>query len=68
MDETVVIRFRVSDVFRNSFVSMYFDQERVLHRKKTVMAPGEMEEVVIKRTLLEKYPALKEITFKIEKE
>ena len=68
MDETVVIRFRVSDVFRNSFVSMYFDQERVLHRKKTVMAPGEMEEVVIKRTLLEKYPVLKEITFKIEKE
>lgn len=62
MDETVVIWFRVSDVFRNSFVSMYFDQERVLHRKDDGARRNGRS--CDKKDSVGKDPALKEITFK----
>ena len=50
MDESVTVRFRVSDVFRDRYVSVYYDGERVYHRKKRVLAPGEMEQVVLKKS------------------
>ena len=43
MDDLLTVRFRVGAVFRNSFVSVYYDDERVQHQKKRIMAPGEME-------------------------
>ncbi len=66
MDDNHTVRFRVGDVFKNCFISVYFDEERVLHRKRPVMAPGEMEQVILRKAELAKYPDLKEITIKIE--
>ena len=43
-------------------MSVYFDGERVLHRKKNVLAPGEMGQVVLTRQQVEKYPELRQIT------
>lgn len=66
MAEELIVRFRVGAVYRNAFISVYFDEERVIHRKRLMMAPGEMEEVKLKKEQLEKYPELQKITFKIE--
>ena len=66
MNEELTVRFRVGAVYRNAFVSVYFDEERVVHRKRLMMAPGEMEEVKLKKEQLQKYPNLQKITFKIE--
>lgn len=66
MAEELIVRFRVGAVYRNAFISVYFDEERVIHRKRLMMAPGEMEEVKLKKEQLEKYPNLQKITFKIE--
>ena len=66
MPEELTVRFRVGAVYRNAFIGVYFDEERVIHRKRLMMAPGEMEEVKLKKEQLEKYPNLKKITFKIE--
>ncbi len=49
MPETLTVRFRVGNIYKNVYTSVYLDGERVLHRKKQVMAPGEMEQVVLKR-------------------
>ena len=68
MEEELTVRFRVGGVYKNSYISVYFDQERVLHRRKQVMAPGEMEQVVLRKQQLAAYPQLKCITIKIEKE
>ncbi len=68
MDDNLVVRFRVGDVYKDSFVSVYFDDERVQHRKKRIMAPGEMEQVVLQKKQLAQYPALNTITVKIESE
>ncbi len=68
MDENLTVRFRVGAVFKDSFVSVYFDDERVQHRKKRIMAPGEMEQVILQKKKLADYPDLKTITIKIEAE
>lgn len=66
MDEKLTVRFRVGGVFKNCYVSAYFDEERVIHRKRQVVAPGEMEQIQLTKEMLLKYPELKTITVKIE--
>lgn len=66
MDEKLTVRFRVGGVYKNCYVSAYFDDERVIHRKRQVVAPGEMEEIKLTKEQLLQYPDLKTITVKIE--
>ena len=66
MDEELTVRFRVGSVYKNCYVSAYFGDERVIHRKRPVVAPGEMEELKFKKADLLKYPDLETITVKIE--
>lgn len=66
MPESLVVRFRVAEPMRDHYVSVYFDDVRVQHRKKRVMAPGEMESVTLRR---EDIPAdTREIEVCIEEE
>ena len=68
MDDNLAVRFRVGAVFKDSYVSVYFDDERVQHRKKRIMAPGEMEQVILQKKKLLEYPGLSTITIRIEAE
>ena len=66
MDENLTVRFRVGGVYKNCYSSAYVDDERVIHRKRPVVAPGEMEEIKLTKEQLLKYPDLQTITVKIE--
>ena len=66
MDDTVTVRFRVGQVFQNCQVAPYFGNELINTRKKKVMAPGEMEQVIIQKAKLAEYPDITDITIKIE--
>jgi NADPH-dependent 2,4-dienoyl-CoA reductase/sulfur reductase-like enzyme len=66
MDEHQTVRFRVGGVYKNCYVSVYFDGERISRRKKAVVAPGEMEEIMLTKKQLMEYPDLKEINVRIE--
>ena len=68
MEEKLTVRFRVANEYRDRYVSVYFDDERVQHRKKRVMAPGEMEQVVLKRSDLLAREGLAKITVRLEEE
>ncbi len=68
VDKFIDVRFRVGDVYENKFVSVYFDSKREIHKKKKVMAPGEMETVKIPKMMFDKYPNCTKITFKLEEE
>lgn len=68
MKDQVVVRFRVADVYRDRIICVYLDGERVQARKKKVLAPGEMEQVIMKKEELQKYPDLKEIVICTEVE
>lgn len=67
-DDTLKIRFRVGGVFQNCYISTYFDGECIARKKRPVVAPGEMEEIKLTKEQLNKYPALRQITIKVEKE
>lgn len=66
MDENLTVRFRVGGVYTNCYISAYFDNERVIHKKRPVVAPGEMEEIKLTKEQLLKYPDLQTITVKLE--
>ncbi|MCI9080926.1 MAG: FAD-dependent oxidoreductase [Lachnospiraceae bacterium] len=66
MDEEHTLRFRVGDVYKNCYVAVYLDEKRIYHRKKQILAPGEMEEIVLKKEELAAVPDLTKITVKLE--
>lgn len=66
MADTLTIRFRVGQEFRNKAVAVYFGDTKVMNLKKKVLAPGEMEQVVIQKDKLAQYPDVQDITLKIE--
>ena len=68
MEDLLTVRFRVGDVFKDSYVSVYFDDERVQHRKKQILAPCEMAQIILQKKDVLAHPELKTITVKIEKE
>lgn len=66
MDDTLTVRFRVGQVYKGCAIATYFDDELISKRKHPVMAPGEMEQVVLKKSQLAEYPDIENITIKIE--
>lgn len=66
MDDTLTVRFRVGAVYKNCSIATYFDDELISKRKRPVMAPGEMEQVILDKKKLGEYPGLSKITIKIE--
>ncbi len=56
MPERLTVRFRVGSVLKNQFINVYFGDERVLHRKRPIMAPGEMEEFVLTKAMFAQHP------------
>lgn len=65
--KTVLVRFRVANVYENMYLSVYFDDERKSHKLKKIMAPGEMEQVILPKLWFDQQPNLKKITILIEK-
>ena len=61
-------RFRVGDVMTNRKVVLYIDGEPVLTKKRRVMAPGEMEELVLTKKVLDAHPGMKTLALQIEED
>ena len=52
MADEQLVRFRVGAVYKNCYIRAYLDGERVFSRKKQVAAPGEMEQIKLKKEQL----------------
>lgn len=59
----VTIRMRVDNVYQNKHLCLYKDGERLVRRKRIIMAPGEMETIKIE---LAKLSGAEKITVKLE--
>lgn len=64
--ERTAVKFRVDEVYRDTYVSVYVGDTRVHHQKKRVLAPGEMEIVQLRREWLEQNTQAQEIVFSLE--
>ena len=68
MEDNLTVRFRVGAVYKNCYISTYLNDERIARKKRPVVAPGEMEDIRLKKETLEAYPDLKTVTVRIETE
>ncbi len=68
MSEELTVRFRVSESFSQVKLCVYYEDTLVKEIKKRIMAPGEMEEIKIKKTDLMKYNDLRQIRIVVKKE
>lgn len=66
--EELTVRFRVGAVCKNCYISCYFDDERILHKKRTVLAPGEMEQIKLTKEQISSAASLRKITIQIEED
>lgn len=66
MTEELTVRFRVGSVIKNHFVSIYLGDKQMLHRKRPVMTPGEMEELHLSKKMFDQCPDLDKITIRVE--
>ncbi len=66
MKEKQTVRFRVGNVYKNCYLSVYFNDTRVSHIKKRAMAPGEMEQIILLKSKLQEFENLETITITIE--
>ncbi|RKJ05396.1 FAD-dependent oxidoreductase [bacterium D16-54] len=68
MQDKVTVRFRVADVYKDRYITVYYDGVQVSKKKKKVLAPGEMEQVILKKDSFGEYPDLKNIVICTEVE
>lgn len=68
MDDLLKVRFRVGNVYQGAYVSVYLNDRRILHAKKKIMSPGEMEQVILQKKKLLEESDLKTITITTEQE
>lgn len=66
MDEELTIRFRVDNIYKNKDMCVFFDEKEVLRRRKKILAPGEMEEIKLKKKDLEANSNIKKVIIKLE--
>ncbi len=66
MPDSLVVRFRVANVYRDHYINVYIDETRIIHQKKRIMAPGEMEQAVLKKSQLQAFQNIQTITIAVE--
>lgn len=66
MEDKLTVRFRVGAVYKNCAIATYYDGTLINKRKRPVMAPGEMEQVILDKSKLAEFPDLSKITVRIE--
>lgn len=64
--ETITLRFRVGNVYKNKKIAVYAGDACIFSRKRPVLAPGEMETVQLKTALLKEHPEAAGITVTLE--
>ena len=68
MTDKQVVRFRVGNVYRDKYLCVYYNDKCISKVKKKVMAPGEMEQVILLKSKLKEFEGLESITIRIEEE
>lgn len=63
LEDDLIIRFRSTCVFKDSYIEVKLDGQQKIRRRKQIITPGEMEQVILKREELDQ--EINEITVAI---
>ena len=61
VEENLTVRMRVGRIMKNKRLCVFINGNKELARPRQIMAPGEMEQVIIKREMLDKYASIESI-------
>ncbi len=64
MDDSIIVKFRVNNVYPSRKIAVYTDDKCIIERKKRVLAPGEMELLRLKKDDID--PDTKKVTIQLE--
>lgn len=64
MDDSIIVKFRVNNVYPSRKIAVYTDDKCIIERKKRVLAPGEMELLRLKKEDID--PNTKEVRIQLE--
>jgi len=53
LEDLLTVRFRVGNVYKNPEICVYLGEKCIMRRKKQICAPGEMEQVILKKADVE---------------
>ena len=66
INENLRLKFRVDQVYKNKSICVYFNGIMELKKKTRILTPGEMETLLLKKELFDKYSNLIEMTITLE--
>lgn len=59
--QSLTVRMRVAGIMKNKQLSVYINGQRALSRPRPVMTPGEMEQIVLTKKLMDSYESINSI-------
>ena len=66
--EAKILDVTLLDVYKDKYISVYAGEERIIHKKKKILAPGEMEEVLLEKAKLKNIDGLSGIRVCLEED
>jgi NADPH-dependent 2,4-dienoyl-CoA reductase/sulfur reductase-like enzyme len=66
MEDRQVVRFRVGAVYKKVAIQVLAGDKEIMNLKKQALAPGEMEQVILRKSVLESIPDLSEVTVRVK--
>ena len=66
MPERLTVRFRVDDVYEGRCVEVWAGEKRLSRKRRAILVPGQMEDVVLKRDELLSSGEIESITVRLE--
>lgn len=67
MQDKLTVRFRVDNVYMNSEIKVDVDGKNIISKKKKVLFPSEMEQIVLRKDELEKFGSPEKIEVYVKK-
>jgi NADPH-dependent 2,4-dienoyl-CoA reductase/sulfur reductase-like enzyme len=68
LEGSIELSFRVKDSYKDRYVAVYCNNERLIHQRRKIMAPGEMQTIKITSQLINSQKHCNEISVVIEEE
>lgn len=66
MEDRQTVRFRVGAVYKKAAIQVLAGDKEIMNLKKAALAPGEMEQVILQKSVLEAVPDLTEVTIRVK--
>ncbi|MBR4277286.1 MAG: FAD-dependent oxidoreductase, partial [Lachnospiraceae bacterium] len=66
MEDRQTVRFRVGAVYKKAAIQVLAGDKEIMNLKKAALAPGEMEQVILQKSVLESIPDLEEVTIRVK--